>query len=141
MVLHGYARLTVDVDLVIDLAPGPAKKVVDALLDLGFAPRVPVDATEFADPAVRERWVTEKGMQVFSMVDRVNPMRAIDLFVESPIDFDQLWPRAPVMSLDSTTVRVATLDDLISMKRHAGRRQGLDDIVQLEKIRRRRAEA
>ena len=118
-VLHGYARLTADVDLVVDLAPEPAGRLVDALVGLGLVPRAPVDAAGFADPEIRERWVRDKGMQVFSFVDRANPMRAVDLFVQYPIDFESLWSRAQVMTLESTTVPVANLDDLITMKRIA----------------------
>lgn len=137
-VLHGYARLTADVDLIVDLDREPAKKIIAALVSLGFSPRAPVDAVDFADPVVRERWVEEKGMRVFSLVDRDNPMRAVDLFVRSPIDFEQLWSQAPVMMLQSTTVRVAHIDDLITLKRQAGRPQDLIDIEQLELIKRRR---
>lgn len=61
-VLHGYARLTADVDLIVDLAPEPAKRIVEALVDHGLSPRAPVDAVDFADPAVRERWIETKGM-------------------------------------------------------------------------------
>ena len=80
-------------------------------------------------------------MQVFSFVDRANPMRAVDLFVQYPIDFESLWSRAQVMTLESTTVPVANLDDLITMKRIAGRPQDLVDIEQLEQIRQRRENA
>ena len=38
-VLHGYARFTADADLVVDLAPTPAKHIIDALTGLGFVPR------------------------------------------------------------------------------------------------------
>ena len=137
-VLHGYARLTVDVDLVVDLAPDRARTTIDTLVTLGFRARVPVDARDFADPAVRRRWIDEKGMQVFSLVDQDNPMRVIDLFVEAPLDFEALWSRAEIMPLAGTTVRVASLDDLIAMKRQAGRPRDLDDIAQLERIRDRR---
>ena len=75
---------------------------------------------------------------MFSLVDRANPMRAVDLFVRSPIDFELLWSRAAVMSLEATTVRVAHIDDLITLKRQAGRPQDLLDVEQLELISERR---
>lgn len=134
-VLHGHARLTVDVDLVVDLAPEEAMKAVDALEQLGLVPRIPVNARDFADAGVRARWIQDKHMKVFPLIDPDDPLRQVDVFVESPVDFATLWKRADVIDLGATTVRVACLDDLIAMKRVAGRKQDLADIEALEAIR------
>lgn len=58
-VLHGYARLTADVDLVVDLAPEETSKVITTLVTMGFRPQAPVAAEDFTDGTVRERWVRE----------------------------------------------------------------------------------
>lgn len=138
-VLHGFARLTADVDLIVDLSPPEATKAIETLLQLGLLPRAPVDARTFADPLVRRTWIEEKGMQVFALVDPANPMRAVDLFVETPFPFDDLWARADTIPLTGTAVRVAAIPDLIGLKRLAGRPQDLIDIEALEAIARRRA--
>jgi hypothetical protein len=138
-VLHGFARLTADVDLVVDLAPPEALKVIDALVGLGFEPRAPVDPRGFADPAIRHGWIEGKGMQVFTMIDPTNPMRSVDLFVDSPIPFEELWARADRFALATTRIRVAAIPDLIRMKRLAGRPQDAIDIEALEQISRRKA--
>jgi hypothetical protein len=52
-VLHGYARLTADVDLAVDLAPEEATKMIRALVASGFRPQVPVSPEEFANPVTR----------------------------------------------------------------------------------------
>ena len=138
VVLHGHTRLTLDVDLVVDLDPEPAREIVDALTELGFIPRAPVKARDFANAASRDAWVEEKGMQVFTMVDRANPRLVVDLFVRRPVDFEALWARAEAIALEGVPVRVAGIDDLIAMKRTAGRAQDLDDIRHLEWIRTKR---
>jgi hypothetical protein len=108
------------------------------LVDLGFLPRPPVDPLDFAVPARREAWVRDKGMRVFSMFDRANPMRVIDLFASHPIDFEDLYARSECVPLESTTVRIASLEDLIQLKGGAGRPQDLIDVDRLQEIRRRR---
>ena len=105
-VLHGHARLTADIDLMIDLSPAEVRKALDTLTGLGFRPRAPIEPLAFADPATRLQWIREKGMRVFSMWDPANPMREVDLFVEHLIDFDELWTRSEIINLSHTAVRI-----------------------------------
>ena len=137
-VLHGHARLTADVDIVIDLSPEQSRRAVQTLVTLGFRPRAPVDPLAFADPAVRRQWATEKGMQVFTLSDPANPMREVDLFVEHPMDFEDLWRASEVIELSGTVVRIASIPHLIRLKRLAGRPQDLADVEALEIILRRK---
>lgn len=136
--LHGYARLTADVDLAVDLAPQEALKMIRALIGKGFRPQAPVSGEMFADPAVREEWLQEKHMRAFSLVDPKNPMRVVDLLLKPEVPFEELLARSQEALVGETSVRVASLDDLITLKRHAGRPQDWTDIKELEAIRNRK---
>ena len=63
-VLHGYARLTADIDLILDLEESAAARAMHALAGLGLRPRAPVDPADFADARIREGWLQDRGMQV-----------------------------------------------------------------------------
>ncbi|MGH2710578.1 MAG: DUF6036 family nucleotidyltransferase [Actinomycetota bacterium] len=132
VILHGHIRHTYDLDLIIDLTPEEAHRAMAALTELGFRPKVPVKAEEFADPAARARWIEEKGMTVFSFWDPVDSSLIVDVFVGEPIPFEDLWSRSLVLPLKSTEVRVASIPDLIELKRRAGRHVDLTDIEVLE---------
>jgi predicted nucleotidyltransferase len=75
-------------------------------------------------------------MFVFSMVDASDPLRAVDLFVDEPIPFAGLYERAGTVDVAGIPVVVASIEDLISLKRVAGRPQDVADIEALEEIRR-----
>ena len=92
---------------------------------------LPVDARQLADPAVRRVWREERGMQVFSFWDPTHSRPSIDIFVESPIAFADLWRDAVEVLLDGVALRVASIPHLIALKRIAGRPQDLADIEQL----------
>lgn len=138
VVLHGASRLTADLDVVLDLEPGAARRALAALTQIGLQPRLPVAAQDFADPETRRRWIEEKGMKVFSLVDFSNPLRSVDLFVEAPLDFEELWDHATTVDVDGLPVRIAGIEDLIAIKRQAGRPKDLEDAESLETIRRAR---
>lgn len=137
-VLHGVIRLTRGVDLVVDLEPVESARAIEVLTGLGFTPSVPVPALAFADAKERASWIREKQMMVLSLRDPKGYV-AVDLFVEYPMDFEDLWSRSEVMTVGDTNIRVASLDDLIGLKRRAGRPQDLLDVEQLEHVRRLRA--
>src|SRR3954454_386188 len=89
-VLHGYARLTADVDLAVDLAPEEATKMIQALVAKGFRPQGPVSPKEVANPAVREVWLREKHMRALSLVDLANPIRHPALLINPEDPFEAL---------------------------------------------------
>jgi hypothetical protein len=136
--LHGFARFTKDLDLLLDLEPQNALRGMQALAGCGLRPRVPVALEDFADPAKREDWATNRNMLVFQVWDPGDPFCTVDVFVRNPIEFDGLWARAVVERIGDVTCRVASIDDLIVLKRMAGRPQELSDIQSLEQIQRLR---
>ena len=66
--------------------------------------------------------------------------RRFDLFVENPIDFDLLYERSQVVTLATTSVRIASIEDLIQLKRLANRPEDQRDIEALQAIRRRKSD-
>lgn len=134
VVLHGHLRTTADLDLVVQLSADNARRATQALMALGYRPRAPVPISQFADEAIRSKWIAEKGLSVFSLWHPTDPGLEVDLFVEEPFEFDDVWARAVIASLDSTTAPVVGIADLVAMKRAAGRPQDLSDAEALEAI-------
>jgi hypothetical protein len=66
----------------------------------------------------------------------------LDLLAEPPggPPYAELRARAIELELDGITVRVAAIDDMIAMKKTAGRLQDLADVDELEAIKRLRAD-
>ena len=80
VVLHGHLRTTADLDLVVQLDRDNVLRAMRALTGLGYRPRAPVAAEAFADEEVRESWVRDKGLTVFSLwSSRALPWKSISL--------------------------------------------------------------
>ncbi len=135
VVLHGHLRTTMDLDLVIELEPENVRQALEALAGLGLQPIVPVPMTAFADPETRESWIREKNMVVFSLWHPSRPTLKIDVFVSEPFDFGATYERAVRVDLGRTEATVVALDDLITLKREAGRPQDIADVESLARLR------
>jgi uncharacterized nucleotidyltransferase DUF6036 len=135
VVLHGYLRTTADLDLVIQLERDNVLKAMGALRGLQYRPRAPVPAEAFADREVREGWIREKGLAVFSLWSPVHPTLEVDVFVSEPFDFDAVYARAIRVPLRKSEAIVIALEDLIDLKRQVGRAKDQEDIAALESLR------
>lgn len=133
VVLHGVVRLTQDLDLVVQLEPNNLGRALESLTELGYQPRLPVPARQFADPAIRRRWIEEKNMLVFSFW-HPNSAFSVDLFVEEPFDFDEVYERARAADLGGVPVSVVPIAELMEMKRNSGRGRDLVDLEELEHL-------
>jgi predicted nucleotidyltransferase len=136
VVAHGYLRLTADVDIILDLEDKHLDGSLTALAGLGYRPRAPVPLKEFADAAKRSLWMREKNLKVFSLSSSLHPATEIDLFIESPLNFEQAYGRASRQEVTPGVEAVFLgLDDLILLKQAAGRPKDLDDISKLNALK------
>ena len=134
VVLHGYPRFTADLDLVVALDRENALGLVGAIATLGYRPRAPVQAAAFADAEARRSWIQDKGLTVFSFWSPAHPATEIDVFVAEPFPMQPALARAVSIQLGALSVPVASIPDLILLKRQSARLKDLDDIQALEAI-------
>ncbi|MBI2921418.1 MAG: hypothetical protein HYY18_10085 [Planctomycetes bacterium] len=136
---HGYGRATFDVDLVVQLKPENVRRALAGLATLGYRPLVPVPARDFADPGLRRRWIREKNMIVFQLHSDQHRETRVDLFVREPFRFDSEYDRALEGEVfPGVRTRFVRLETLLRMKKKAGREKDLEDLRQLESLRRKR---
>ncbi|SPD71796.1 conserved hypothetical protein [uncultured Desulfobacterium sp.] len=133
--IHGYPRATGDLDIMISLERDNINEFITLVKDLGFSPRIPVKIEEFGDPEKVEMWKKEKQLKVFSVYNPQNEFEHIDVMVENYIDFDSAYSRREVVSARGIDIPVMDIDDLIELKRIAGRKRDEIDIKALQKIK------
>ena len=136
LVLHGVVRLTKDLDIFVDFSPSNLRKFIDAMVRLGYKPKVPVKAEDFIDPENREKWKREKNMKVFSFYHPEKPEELIDIFVYEPIKFDEAKKEKKIMKAQGISIPVISIRNLKRLKRLANRPQDLADVEALENLER-----
>jgi hypothetical protein len=127
---HGSTRNTLDVDFVAAIDAANRDRLEAALGELDARPSAP------GTPPVDARTLAEGGN--FTLVTRAG---GLDFFNEVPggAPYEQVRARSVVADLgDDLQIRIAGIDDLIAMKRAAGRPQDVRDIATLTHIERER---
>jgi len=132
--LYGIERATADIDFIIDLDKENVSKFVRVAKKLGLRPKIPVPLDDFAVTEKRKEWIDQKGMTVFTVYDVENPFFLIDIFVETPFDFDTVFEKREKMEFEDTVISVVPIMELIAMKEKSARPQDKADIFYLKKI-------
>lgn len=132
--LLGVPRMTVDLDLMLDLSADNLKLFLSAVRDLGYRPRAPVPLEDFASASKRDAWRREKGAVVFTLNDPRDPITQVDVFLENPIDFETAYEGKQVMEAGNMKLAVISIEDLIRLKALANRLQDRSDITMLRKV-------
>jgi len=134
--LRGVERATMDVDLAIALDRENISAMLDVAEELRLQPVAPMKLRDAADPETLARWRKEKGMVAFALRPSAGIGPVVDVLVDLRVPFESLLERSTSRRIDDVDVVVASIDDLIALKRAAGRPLDLADVDALESIKR-----
>lgn len=134
LVLSGSARLTRDLDVVFASDPANLEALGEALVSLDARLREVGDELPFV-PDGR----TLANIQLLTLTTSSGWLD-VHREVDGMPAYESMRSRAERMSLGEFSIRVAHPEDMISMKRAAGRPQDLADIAEWEAINRLRSQ-
>lgn len=135
VVLHGYARATVDVDLVLALDASNLRRFLEVAQVLKLTPTLPVKIDALLDAAQLDEWVREKHMIAFALRSPVSTSPTIDIIVRPVVPFAQMHANRVEKTLEDITVHLASIDDLIVLKTGTGRLRDEYDVRILTELR------
>lgn len=136
VVLYGYARLTLDLDLIVELSEKNLDRFFDILYSLEYRPKVPVTKEEFKSRQKRLAWIQKKGMVVFSFFNLKDHLKLIDMFVTEPIKFSVIEKGIQKINLRGLVFPTVSIKHLKKLKILASRQKDLIDVANLEEIER-----
>ena len=134
MNLHGVPRMTMDVDLLIALDDANVDGFIQCARDLGLKPQAPVPLESLKDPLERQAWIEQKHLIAFALSASDSAAPTVDVLLKHDLDFDAALQRAVRRELDDVPVMVASIEDMITLKAHTGRRQDRDDVEHLRRL-------
>ena len=117
--VHGYSRATLDIDIFIRPERSSAEKTRSALEDFGY---------DVTDIAVDELLTKKILIRQYLVETDIHP------YVKG-VSFDTVWKNKVKAKFGETFVWFASLNDLIKMKRAAGRPKDREDLKYLLKLK------
>jgi predicted nucleotidyltransferase len=117
--VHGYSRATLDIDIFIRPDKSNAEKALSALEDFGY---------DISDITVDEILTKKILIRQYLVETDIHP------FVKG-VSFDEVWKNRVKAKFGDTFVWFASLDDLIKMKKAAGRPKDLEDLKYLLRLK------
>lgn len=121
--VHGYSRATLDIDIFIKPDRLNAERTRKALKNFGY---------DMTDVTVDELLTKKLLIRQYAVETDIHP------FVKGAT-FGNVWKNKVRAKFGNTFVWFASLEDLIKMKRAAGRTQDLEDLKYLLRLRKRKS--
>lgn len=133
VVVQGHIRTTRDLDITYGTSPGNLEALGQALVGLDARLRGVTEVVPFV-PDGR----TLRGAELLTLETSDG---SLDLLAAPPgaPPYPKLRSRAERVDIEDRDVLIASIEDLVAMKRAAGRPRDLEDIEALEEIRQLRA--
>ena len=122
--VHGYSRSTLDIDIFIEPNIKNAEKTLNALKYFGY---------DVTDVKIDDLLTKKLLIRQYLVETDIHP------FVKGA-NFEDVWKNRVRAKYGNTFVCFASLDDLIKMKKAAGRPQDLEDLkylIRLKKMKRK----
>ena len=117
--VHGYSRATLDIDIFIRPERTNAEKALVALKNFGY---------DVSDITVDELLTKKILIRQYLVETDIHP------YVKG-VSFDEVWKNKVKSKFGDTFVWFASLDDLIKMKKAAGRPKDIEDLKYLIKLK------
>ena len=117
--VYGYSRATMDIDIFIKPTQANAKATLHALKSFGY---------DIADLSLTDMLTKKVLIRQYLVETDIHP------FVKG-ISFEQVWKNRVEHKIGKTMAYFAGLDDLIQMKKSAGRAKDKEDLKFLRKLK------
>lgn len=134
IMLHGIQRLTMDVDLMLSFDPENLERFFIVAQELELKPVAPVALRDLANQQKIDNWIKEKHMIAFALRSPRNETPTLDILVQSKVPFEQVYARRIQKDVEPIKINLASIPDLIELKKVANRLQDKSDIEALERV-------
>ena len=129
LAFHGAVRGTLDIDFIVKWNKKNLIKAIDVLTSLGLQSRLPLKVEEVFD--FRDEYIKNKNLIAWNFYNPNNLLEQVDIIITQDLDDYKLKK----IKSSGVEIHLLSLDSLIKMKEEAGRKQDIEDVKSLKRIK------
>lgn len=129
-----YQRMTADIDFLLEMEQSNVELFQKVLDSFGYTPSLPLNLKELVSIDRRKYFLTERNLIAYSFVSLQLASMSVDVLLDTPISFDDLWKRKETRELKYYEIYLVSVPDLIQMKKYSNRIQDQSDVHLLSKL-------
>lgn len=133
--MYGYTRFTGDIDILLALDPDNLARIDKVMKEMNFIERLPINIKELGDTKKLDSFVKEKELKAYTYISNDNPNVSLDVIVDESLEFGKFYKDRSEIKVWDIKLPVIAIDDLIEMKKIAGRDSDLVDVKALIELK------
>ncbi|MDW7693929.1 nucleotidyl transferase AbiEii/AbiGii toxin family protein [Flammeovirgaceae bacterium SG7u.111] len=133
--IYGIQRMTVDLDLVVDLNAENLKQFRKVVDQIGLQTSLPIRLEAFADNSFRRIMIHQKNMIAYSFFNTGPKLFVVDVIIDMPIPFDEIWKQRETRHVEGIDIEIISIEHLIALKKESDREVDQSDIAALSKLK------
>lgn len=133
--IYGVARMTADIDVLLDFDPENIRRFEECLKALQYTALLPMPLSQLANNEIRREMIKSRNLITYSYFNSSAGYMNIDVLIDVPLSFAELWENHLMRDMQDFRINVISLNDLISLKEYSNRIQDRTDIQLLSKLK------
>ena len=133
--IYGIPRMTADIDLLLDFEQENILSFEKIMSLFNYKPILPIQLNSLTNAAKRNELKKEKNLIAFSYFNSVENMMSVDVLIDSPLSFEEMWNAREERKVDNVAVNITSVEHLIEMKKYSNRTQDKQDVVFLTRFK------
>ncbi|GIX41548.1 MAG: hypothetical protein KatS3mg129_1281 [Leptospiraceae bacterium] len=135
VVLHGVERMTLDLDVSIEMSKENIDKFLKVMKEFNLSPRPPVPEDILYDKDLINYLINEKNAVAFTFIDKDKPFKQVDVLIHPDLKYEKWINKTQKIDLYGHEICILTKEAIIELKQNLKKPRDKDliDIKELKK--------
>ncbi len=134
IVLHGVERMTLDLDISLDMEQENLLRFLEVMKKENLTPRAPIPSEVLLEKELVDYIIKEKNAVAFTFIDKDHPYKQVDVLIHPDLNYHKWIHKTDTIELFGYNVKILSKEAIIELKQNLSnpRDKDLFDIKELK---------